>query len=130
MLDRDFIHREIRRLAAAMARILNLRNAGRVEEAQHALADARAELLGPLDALLDRVDAATAAQLLGEPAAVLSYATLCWEHAELGGPASFRARAVQLAEAALARDAQLPGAASTLTQWRTMLGAEIPLPRA
>lgn len=67
----DFIMRMVAQLAAAVARMLGLRNAGQHEEALREAEQAHS-LLGLPAGLLDRVDAATLASILGHQPAKLT----------------------------------------------------------
>jgi hypothetical protein len=76
--ERDFLRQQIKKLAAALARIvLGVKGAG---EADVALAEARRavdEILGVPTELLDRLDAGTAAGMLRTPDRLRAYADLC-----------------------------------------------------
>ena len=75
--------RQIRAVAAMVARIVGLRVDGNVEEASREMENAYATLLGSRGELIRRVDAATAVRLLGSPDAVAMFARLLEEEAAL-----------------------------------------------
>lgn len=103
----DYILRLIRQMAGFAAALVG--RGVKVEQATlDAISDAERALLGPMADILPRMDADTAAQMLGEPLRIAAYARLLHERAALGGPEAeaLAARAAHLA--ALAR-AQAPG---------------------
>lgn len=65
MIRRDYIERLIERAAQALAQIARLVSAGEFEPALEVIKRARAELLGPLGPLLERLDAQSAVELAG-----------------------------------------------------------------
>lgn len=79
----DYLMRQVRAVAAALARIAGLRRQGLTEEAAVALEDAYGELLGPQADLVRHFDAATAATLVAAPERILALARLCREEAAL-----------------------------------------------
>jgi len=64
---RDYIMRMAERLAELAARILGLRRAGKLDEAKEEAEQAYGELLGLPPGLIDVVDVATLASLVGAP---------------------------------------------------------------
>lgn len=82
-MTRDLVMRLVKQLGEALARIAGLRRAGKLDDALQALGDTQRELLGEADALVGRVDAETAAHLLGHKQNVLIYAELLAERAEI-----------------------------------------------
>src|SRR5215831_11728258 len=64
---RDYIMRMAERLAELAARILGLRSAGKLDEAKEEAEQAYGELLGLPPGLIDVVDVATLASLVGAP---------------------------------------------------------------
>lgn len=106
----DYLLRLIREMAAVAARMLRLRADGRLDEAMQVASDAEGELLGPLAAAANAVDAATAARLLGEPLKVAAWARLLAERAALlraagedAGAGALEERAALLAAEARSR---------------------------
>jgi hypothetical protein len=99
----DYVLRQVRAIAAMLARISGLRIGGEADQARKELEDAYALLLGSQGELIRRVDTATAAILLGSPERVRSFADLLEEEAlevEDGGRAAFlRERASELRRA-------------------------------
>src|SRR5882672_5372340 len=65
--QKDYILRMAERLAELAGRILGLRRAGKLDEAKEAAEQAYGELLGLPPGLIDVVDAATLASLVGAP---------------------------------------------------------------
>lgn len=97
----DQLQRQLRAFAAALARILGLKNAGAVEAARLALEESYQALLGDLHDVLRRVDSVTAASMLFIPARIAGYARLVRADAELtddpGRAAPLLQRALELA---------------------------------
>jgi hypothetical protein len=97
----DFVLRQVRSVAAMLARIIGLRVGGQTEEAKAELERARRELLGSQSELIGRVDAITAAMILGSRERIQAYADLVREEAEqesdLSRRALLTARATELA---------------------------------
>jgi len=100
----DWLDRQLRVIAAMLARIAGLRTAGSPDEARAELAKAHLELEGARSELLRRADPATAALLLGSSEAVELHARLVEEEAALADDeavaADLRARAAALRAAA------------------------------
>ncbi len=107
----DWLARQVRAIAAMVARATGLRIAGAFDEARAELAKAHAELEGGRSELLRRADAATAALLLGSAERVETYARLLDEEAALatdpGTAAALRARAAALRSSGASRDGRL-----------------------
>jgi hypothetical protein len=104
----DYLLRQIRMLAAALARIVGLRVRGQVEEARAELEQSYTLLLGPETDLIRSVDSATAAGFLGSAEKIAALAQLLNEEAEQeaddGRRAILRTRAAELAHEAARRD--------------------------
>ena len=104
----DYVLRQIRDLAAVLARIAGLRLGGNSEEARAELEKSYSILLGSQGELLRRVDSKTAAKLLGTPGRILVLAQLLHEEAEQEANSSRRAsltlRAAELGIEASRRD--------------------------
>lgn len=81
--QRDYILRMIEQLAEAVGRIAGLRRAGQLDEAELLVRTTADGLLGPMRDMLDRLDAAGAATLLGDHEKIGAYAALCAEQAEI-----------------------------------------------
>lgn len=79
----DYVTRQIRVIAAMIARMTGLRLEGKLEEAHAELEQAYGELLGERNQLVRQVDAKTAASLLGSAGRIRSLAQLVCEEAEL-----------------------------------------------
>ena len=79
----EYLQRQIKAIAGMLAKIAGLRTRGLVDEARRELEHARQELLGPQADLLRRLDAATAAGMLGSSSRILAYAQLVKEAAAL-----------------------------------------------
>ncbi|WP_437571535.1 hypothetical protein [Sorangium sp. So ce542] len=90
--QRDTILRMIEQLAEAIGRIAGLRRAGQLDEAELLVRTTADGLFGPMRDMLDRIDAAGAATLLGDPEKIGAYAALCAEQAEI---LELRGRAAQ-----------------------------------
>jgi len=81
--QRDYILRMIEQLAEAIGRIAGLRRAGQLDEAELLVRTTADGLFGPMRDMLDRLDAAGAATLLGDHEKIGAYAALCAEQAEI-----------------------------------------------
>lgn len=96
----DYLVRQVKALAAVLARLAGLRLGGNIEEARAELTKAYSSVLGSQAELLRRMDSHTAAKLLGSPERVLALAQLLNEEAAQEGDAvraaSLRFRAVEL----------------------------------
>ncbi len=104
----DYLLRQVKAMAAILARILGLRTNGEMEEARLELDRAYGLLLGSRSDLLRKVDPQTAATLLASPDAILALAQLTSEEAAQDGEADrcaeLRVRAVELGIEAAQRD--------------------------
>ena len=96
----DYILRQAQAIAQILARIIGLRLEGEPEKARSGLEEAYTMLLGPQSALIRRVDASTAAKLIGSSEKTLSFAALIEEEAEQAEDdarrATLQARAAEL----------------------------------
>ncbi|WP_438027193.1 hypothetical protein [Sorangium sp. So ce233] len=81
--QRDYLLRMIEQLAEAVGRIAGLRRAGQLDEAELLVRTTADGLFGPMRDMLDRLDAAGAATLLGDHEKIGAYAALCAEQAEI-----------------------------------------------
>jgi len=86
----DYLQRQIRAIAAIMARVAGLRLSGEIEEARLELERAYREHLGPRGEVIRRIDARTAAQLLGSRDAIRTLADLADEESALESDATRR----------------------------------------
>jgi hypothetical protein len=77
----DYVLRQVRAVAAMLARIAGLRLDGAIEEARLELERAYSLLLGSRADLIRQIDAKTAATLLGSPETIHAYAQLLREEA-------------------------------------------------
>lgn len=106
----DYMSRQIRAIAAMLARIIGLRLEGQLEEAGSELKRAYGLLLGPEGGSLRRVDAGTAATILGSPDKIVAFASLLSEEAAQESDAarcgSLRRQALALGIEAARRDRQ------------------------
>ncbi len=100
----DHVLRQIRAVAAMLARIAGLRLDGALDEARLELERAYSLLLGPRADLIRRMDAKTAAALLGSPETIQTLSQLLREEAALEPDAdrkgALEARAAELASQA------------------------------
>ncbi|TMQ54634.1 MAG: hypothetical protein E6K77_08665 [Candidatus Eisenbacteria bacterium] len=88
----DSLLRQIRGIAAMLARIAGLRMAGQMEEAKAELERSYTMLLGSQTELVRRVDSSTAAKLLGSSDRIQALAQLLDEEAALEADATRAAR--------------------------------------
>lgn len=104
----DYVLRQIRVIAAMLARVAGLRLDSSMEEAKTELERAYGALLGPETHLIRRMDPATAASLVGSSERIYLLARMASEEAALEtDPArisALRRRAVELGREALRRD--------------------------
>ena len=88
IIERDFIMRQVKQLAEALARALKLKAAKKDDEAAEVLESACLSVLGLDWKTLAWVDSASAARLLQEPARIRAFAALLEQrahfHAESG----------------------------------------------
>ena len=87
----DYVLRQVRAVAAMLARIAGLRLDGAIEEARLELERASSLLLGSRAELIRRMDAKTAATLLGSPESILTLSQLLREEAALESDADRKA---------------------------------------
>lgn len=106
----DYLLRMIRELGAVVARMLGQKSGGQLHAAMQTLEEGEGELLGPLAAVVPRVDSATAAHIIGDPQKIAAWARLLHERADLlrlagdeAGAGLAAARAAELAREAVAR---------------------------
>jgi len=96
----DYVTKQIRVIAAMIARMMGLRLEGKADEAHAELEQAYGELLGERNKLVRMVDAKTAASLLGSAQKIQLFANLLSEEAEQesdsGHAELLRARAAEL----------------------------------
>jgi hypothetical protein len=128
--QRDVVLRWIEQLGRLVARLLGRGSPGDLAAARDQVDEAVASLLGPLAQLLPRLEADSAAELLGDPERTFAYAQLLDLDAAvrqaMGEPEAareVRARAVALGEAAVSRAG---GERTTWIEWiaaRTGAGA-------
>ncbi len=76
LVQKDYILRLIEAAGAALRRALRRKSGGDLEGARQEIATSTAELLGPAAELLNRVDAATAIDLMADPRRVVLWASL------------------------------------------------------
>lgn len=111
----------MRDLTRTLASVAGDRKAGRTQATLTAIAGAERALLGPMGAVVPRVDAETAAQMLGEPLRIAAYARLLHERAgaSTGAEAdALAARAAHMAAAARTRSpADDPGVEEFIGGW-------------
>jgi hypothetical protein len=81
--QRDLILRMIQQLAEVLARVAGLRRQGRIDEAAELLKRTSDGLFGPLWATLERLEASSAASLLGSREKISAYASLLQHQADL-----------------------------------------------
>ncbi|AKT37206.1 hypothetical protein [Chondromyces crocatus] len=79
--QRDYLLRMIDQLAHAIGRAMFARKAGNLEEAQQIVQETADGLLGPVRAMVEKVDASSAALLLGSHEKITAYALLVAEEA-------------------------------------------------
>lgn len=81
--QRDYIMRLIAQFAQVLGRLLGLRKAGKLDEAEKLVEETANGIFGSLRSMIDQVDASTAAGLLGGRDKVIVYAALTAEEAEI-----------------------------------------------
>jgi hypothetical protein len=94
--ERDYILRMIERLGAFLARIMGARRAGDLELARREVGAAMGALFGPLAEMVEKVDAESAASLLGDPEKIRAYASLLAERAAIDDSRADERRALML----------------------------------
>ena len=87
----EYLMRQVRAVAAMLARLIGLRVEGNVEQAGAELEQAFGLLLGDQAGLIRRIDSATAAVLLQSTVKIMLYARLLKEEALQRGAAPVRA---------------------------------------
>jgi hypothetical protein len=96
MFENDYVLRLVKQLGAALARVLGLKKAGRLEEAQQAIDEAWSELLGLPPGLLGSLDEHTLRGMLKHRDACAAAADLLDAEADLlaarGDPAAATTR--------------------------------------
>ncbi len=107
----DFLLRELRKVAAMIARALGFRSGGKLPEARAEVENAYVALLGPESPLLRALDVESVVRLIGHSRKLAALARLTATDAALAGDAGMDgekrrllARATALAEAAVALD--------------------------
>jgi tetratricopeptide (TPR) repeat protein len=83
MIERDYIMRMIAQLAAVLARILGAKNAQDYTQALQLVQDAYGEIFGLQRELVEQMDAATLALLLGEGEKIKGLASLLREEGDV-----------------------------------------------
>jgi hypothetical protein len=83
MVERDYILRMIQQLAQALARVLGLKRAGKLDEALAAVRETADGIFGPLLRTVDALDAQSAASLLGSREKIDAYAALTEEEGSI-----------------------------------------------
>lgn len=81
--QRDYIMRLIAQFAQVLGRLLGLRKAGKLDDAQKLVDETADGIFGSLRSMIDQVDASTAAGLLASRDKVIVYAALTAEEAEI-----------------------------------------------
>jgi hypothetical protein len=96
-LQRDYIERQIEQLAQAIAQILELVRTGQFDPALIVVRKTYEAVLGPLQPVLERLDAASAVELLGafESDRIRMYAALLAEEGTIHELRGHTARAQQ-----------------------------------
>jgi hypothetical protein len=80
---RDYILRLIEQFAEVIARIVGLRKSGKLDEAQKLASETADGIFGSLRSMIDKMDAGSAAGLLGAHEKIAIYAALTAEEAEI-----------------------------------------------
>lgn len=83
IVERDMFLRMIRQLAEALGRVLGLRKAGKLDEAQQELDATANAAFGPLLSTLERLTPEAAAMMLGRKDKIEAYASITREQAEI-----------------------------------------------
>lgn len=83
LVERDYVLRMIQLLARAIARILGLKQAGKLEEALEEVQTTADMIFGSMRSTLDAIDAQSAARLLTNGDKIEAYATLTAEEASI-----------------------------------------------
>lgn len=121
----DFLLRELRKVAAMIARALGFRSRGELPAARAEIDNAYGTLLGPEAALLSVLDVESVVRLVGHSKKLAALARLTAADAALAGDAGrdgerkrLIARATALAEAAVAVDPTDDEAVAVATELR------------
>lgn len=83
LVEKDYIMRMVRQFSEALQRILHLQSQEQWEEARQETGELLNRLFGPEADLLDSVDAATAARILGSWERIVIYARICMQQGEI-----------------------------------------------
>jgi hypothetical protein len=83
LVERDYVLRMIQLLARAIARILGLKQAGKLEEALEEVETTADTIFGSMRSTLDAIDPQSAARLLTSGDKIEAYATLTAEEASI-----------------------------------------------
>jgi hypothetical protein len=109
--ERDYILRQIQRMAVVIAHLTKLKESGEMHDALEVLRTAYGELFAPVGDIVSRAAATTAAELLVDPGRIAGLARLVAEEAELlrltgdrDGAIAAERRALELGLEAYARD--------------------------
>ena len=117
-INEDYILRMVGMAAAVIARMLGLKVEEREEEALEVLNAGIADILGPMQDIIERVDAATAHTLLGDPRLSTAYAALLAHQAQFEGEDDEKLlrRSLEIALEA-GRSGQMPEILTDLLKW-------------
>jgi hypothetical protein len=102
----DFLLRQVALVIEAIARAMGKASPGDIAASKSELAAAAHLLLGTRAGLLDRLDAATAAQLINDPEVIGAYAELARAGSEIAKLEGDAATAARLAQRAVVLRAQ------------------------
>jgi hypothetical protein len=101
--ERDFILRAIQQIGQSLARIAGLRRSGKADVALMETQQTSGSILGPMAAMVERLDPSSAVMLLAEPKKIRAYGLLVAErsavHEALGDTAAAqrdRVRAIEI----------------------------------
>lgn len=83
IVRRDYILRLIEQFAEVLARIMGLRKAGKLEDAEKLARQTSEGIFGSLFSMIEKVDSSTAAGLLSAREKIVVYAALMAEEAEI-----------------------------------------------
>src|SRR2546426_9382835 len=104
----DYVQRQLKTIAAMIARMVGLRLGGEAEKARAELEQSYTLLLGQQSGLVRQMDVATAARLIGSTAKIDAFAQLLDEEAEQDGDESrsafLRGRAAEFRQLLEQRD--------------------------
>jgi hypothetical protein len=127
--ERDFLKRIIEQLAQGLARALKLRREKKFEQARQALGELFDDLVGVPRALVDSMDAPSAAMLIGDAAKLRIWARLLSEEAALledegRGAQATRSRALQALDEAIRRSSESDEDRALRAELNSALSAE------